>query len=63
MVEVKWETVKVRSGEEGEYLKAGWEPFGVTAHHGSYRFLNTTENKMETQLTNTDYIHLRRAMK
>ena len=62
-MENKWETTKVKSGEEDKYLKDGWEPFGVTVHHGSYRFLNTTEMKMESQLTNTDYIHLRRARK
>lgn len=60
MTKVKWETIQVRSGEEEGYLREGWEPFGVITHHGSYRFLNTSERRMQTELTNTDYIHLRR---
>jgi len=61
--EYTWEIIQVRSGEEGRYLQEGYEPFGVTVHHGSYQFLNTSLNRMETQLINTNYIHLRKKVK
>lgn len=58
-----WEVVKVRSGEEKELLRQGWEPFSVSPHDTSYQFLNTSSGKYELQPQSTDYIYLRKESK
>ena len=58
----KWDIVRVRAGEEQEYLDKGYEPFGVSAHDTSYEFLNTSLNRYETAHQTTDYIYLRKLL-
>lgn len=57
---MKYEIKYVRQGEEKELLTQGWEPFGVSPHNTSYRFLDTTSGKQETHYQTTDYIYLRK---
>ncbi len=56
----KYKIVTVRQGEENKYLERGYEPFGVSPHDTSYRFLNTSLGKYETHHKTTDYIYLRK---
>ncbi|KKK65264.1 hypothetical protein LCGC14_2975890 [marine sediment metagenome] len=60
---MNWDIKTVRSGEEGKLLEQGYEPFGVSPHDTSYRFLNTTAGEMELQHQTTDYIYLRKRIK
>ena len=57
-----WEMVKVRSGEEGELLRDGWEPFSISPQDTSYQFYNTSAGRSETQHQSTDYIYLRKVV-
>ena len=50
----------VRVGEEEELLRAGYEPFAVSARNTSYEFYNTSAHKRETQHQTEDYIYLRK---
>ena len=60
---MQWDIKRVRSGEEGELLEQGYEPFGVSPHDTSYWFFNTTEGKKELIYQTTDYIYLRKRIK
>ena len=55
----KWDIVSVRSGEEGDLLEKGYEPFGVTTQDTSYTFTNSTNNKREVKYQSQDFIYLR----
>ena len=58
----KYDVRRVRVGEEQQLLDQGYEPFAVSPQDTSYRFLNPTSWRSETQHQTTDYIYLRKVV-
>lgn len=55
-----YKVIRVRYGEEQEYLDKGYEPFAVTTEDTSYMFTDSSTGRREMKPQSTDYIYLRK---
>ena len=60
---MQYEIRCVRYGEEGELLKDGYEPFGVSSHDTSYTYFDTRLRTRDIHHRTIDYIYLRKKVK
>ncbi len=57
---MEWEIVRVRYGEEKEYLKKEWEPFGVTSEIITNNFQSSYTGRNIIEVKSNDYVYLRK---